>query len=218
MFNRFLARTVMASMVAVVGLALGCEERPPSDPTPLPAPTTLSVSAISPTAGSTVRPTVVTITGTGFLAGATVTLDAAATGVIVVSGTMITATAPARDAGTVDVVVTNPNGQTGRLTGAFTYVIPYYTLTPSTNTVAAGGQLGVSWTAQSGGAADWIGLFKVGDPNTSYDYWWEYTNGATSGTLPVRAPTVPGQYEFRYLLDDGFVDTVRSSAVTVTSG
>ena len=55
-------------------------------------------------------------------------------------------------------------------------------------------------------------------PNTSYDYWWEYTDGATSGTLTLSAPTAPGQYEFRYLLDDGFVDTVRSSPVTVTAG
>jgi hypothetical protein len=64
---------------------------------------------------------------------------------------------------------------------------------------------------------DWIGLFKLGDPSTNYEeYWWEYTNGATSGTKTIIAPSQPGQYEFRYLLDDGYIDVIRSMAVTVT--
>jgi hypothetical protein len=65
---------------------------------------------------------------------------------------------------------------------------------------------------------DWVGLFKVGAPNTSYDdYWWRYTDAKTSGTLMLTAPNAPGQYEFRYLLDDGYVDTIRSNPVTVTT-
>lgn len=74
----------------------------------------------------------------------------------------------------------------------------------------------MSWTAPRGGTADWIGLFKVGDQNTQYG-WWTYTEGATSGTATLSAPTQPGQYEFRYLLNDGYDDTVRSSSVTVTA-
>jgi hypothetical protein len=58
----------------------------------------------------------------------------------------------------------------------------------------------------------------VGDPSTSYDLWWKYTDGGTSGTFTLNAPTQPGQYEFRYLLDDGFVDTARSTPVTVSAG
>jgi hypothetical protein len=160
----------------------------------------------------------VTIHGTGFLSGATVTMDSPATNVNVINSTMVAAIAPTHDSGTVDVVVTNPGGQSGRLTGAFTFVVePPYTLTPSTNTVVAGGQLSVSWTAPRGGPFDWLGFFQVGEPSTAYEFrWWQYTNGAISGMLQVPAPVSPGQYEFRYLLDDGYVDVVRSSVVTVT--
>jgi Galactose oxidase-like, Early set domain/Viral BACON domain len=93
-----------------------------------------------------------------------------------------------------------------------------YTLTASPSTVTAGGSLTVSWTAPSGRpTTDWIGLYQVGDPNTSY-LWWTYTNGATSGSSSLSAPATAGQYEFRYLLNDGFSDAARSNAVTVTAG
>src|SRR5438067_4164814 len=84
-----------------------------------PAPT---VSAISPNSGTANGGTAVTITGTGFLAGATVTLGGtAATGVTVVNSTSITATTAAHAAGTVNVVVTNTDAQSGTLTNGYTY-------------------------------------------------------------------------------------------------
>ncbi|HKW01023.1 MAG TPA: S8 family serine peptidase [Vicinamibacterales bacterium] len=93
-----------------------------------------------------------------------------------------------------------------------------FTLTPSPLSVAGGGALSISWTAPSGESAkDWVGLFRVGDPNTVYG-WFTHTGGATSGTANLTAPLVPGQYEFRYLLNDGYQDTARSAAVTVTQG
>ena len=71
------------------------------------------MSAISPTSGTTAGGTPVTITGTGFLAGATVSLGGtAATGVTVVSSTSITATTAAHAAGAVSVVVTNTDAKT----------------------------------------------------------------------------------------------------------
>jgi hypothetical protein len=80
------------------------------------------VSGISPTSGTTAGGTPVTITGTGFLAGATVSLGGtAATGVTVVSSTSITATAPAHAAGAVNVVVTNTGSQSGTLPSGYTY-------------------------------------------------------------------------------------------------
>src|SRR6185369_3682585 len=84
-----------------------------------PAPT---VSSISPNSGTANGGTPVTITGTGFLAGATVSLGGtAATGVTVVSSTSITATTAAHAAGTVNVVVTNTDAQSGTLTNGYTY-------------------------------------------------------------------------------------------------
>src|SRR6476619_3537391 len=68
---------------------------PPANPAP-------AVTAISPTSGTTSGGTAVTITGTGFLTGATVSLGGtAATGVTVVNSTSITATTAAHAAGAV---------------------------------------------------------------------------------------------------------------------
>jgi len=84
-----------------------------------PAPT---VSAISPNTGTANGGTAVTVTGTGFLSGATVTIGGtAATGVTVVSSTSITAKTPAHAAGAADVVVKNTNNQVGTLSGGYTY-------------------------------------------------------------------------------------------------
>ena len=66
-----------------------------------------------------------TITGTNFATGATVTFGTtAATNVTVVSATQITATTPAATAGAVTVTVTIPSGQTGSLSNGFTYLPP----------------------------------------------------------------------------------------------
>ncbi|HEY5610576.1 MAG TPA: hypothetical protein VIL97_05180, partial [Thermoanaerobaculia bacterium] len=58
-----------------------------------------------------------------FAAGATVQVGGAmATSVLVLGATTIQAVAPAHAAETVDVIVTNPDGVTARITDAFTYV------------------------------------------------------------------------------------------------
>jgi hypothetical protein len=88
-------------------------------PTRGPAPTVVS---ISPTTGSQYGGTSVTITGTNFVAGATVALGGvAATGVTVVSSTSITATTGARHPGGSDVVITNPDTQSGTLVSGYRY-------------------------------------------------------------------------------------------------
>lgn len=219
---RCVSTTVITSLLTLAGITSACEGRSPSDVTPLPAAPVappLAVVSILPNMGSTVRPTAVTIRGTGFLFGATVTLDAAATNISVLNDRTIEAVAPAHAASSVNVVVTNPGGQSAQLVGAFTYAVEQpYTLVPSRSAVVAGGDLSVIWTAPRGGAGDWVGLFEVTDPSTNYEPGrWTYTRGATSGTLALQAPSTPGLYEFRYLLDDGYVDVVRSTTVNVTA-
>ena len=84
-----------------------------------PAPT---ITSITPNTGTTAGGASVTITGTGFAAGATVNLGGtAATAVNIVSSTSITATTPAHAAGAVNVVVTNSDAQSGTLTNGYTY-------------------------------------------------------------------------------------------------
>jgi hypothetical protein len=88
-----------------------------------------------------------------------------------------------------------------------------YTVTAGTNMVAPGDPLSVSWTASPGYYADWISLFRVGQPN-SPSVWVKSTDGATSGTFTLNAPIQAGVYEFRYLQEDQH-DVARSSLVTV---
>ena len=92
---------------------------PPANP--------VTVSGISPTSGSTLGGTVVTITGTNFdLVTTTVKFGATAgTAVACVSATSCTATSPA-GSGTADVRVTTPTGGTSPTSAAdvFTYNAP----------------------------------------------------------------------------------------------
>ena len=88
----------------------------------LQPPATLSVTSVSPTSGRTSGGTKVTITGSGFQSGAAVSFGgSAATNVKVVSTTSITATTPPHATGTVNVTVTNPNGQSATLANGYTY-------------------------------------------------------------------------------------------------
>jgi len=134
--------------------------------------------------------------------------------VTVVNSTTITAIVPAHAAGPADVVVTNPSGLSGTLTAAFTYSFEQpYTVTAGTDVVDAGGRMSVSWTATVPQPGDWLAVFRVG---RSYeDEWYGLINGETSGTRTLTAPTQPGQYEFRYLVDHDYRDIARSSPVTV---
>jgi len=112
---------------------------PPAGPTP-------SVSSVSPTSGVYTGATAVTITGTNFAAGDTVTFGAAAaTNVVVVSGTTITATSPA-GSGVVAVTVTSPGGQSGSLAGGFTYISPPTVSSVSPNLGPASGGTAVTIT------------------------------------------------------------------------
>jgi len=110
----------------------------------LPAPT---ITNIAPATGPTSGGTPVTITGTNFQSGATVTFGTrAATDVTVVSATSITARTPigpATEQLAVDVVVTNPDATKGTATGGFTYTVPTLTVTGVTpNTAVPSGAPG----------------------------------------------------------------------------
>lgn len=86
----------------------------------------LSVTSLSPKSGSTESPTEVTVIGTGFVAGLTLKVGPEFAAVRQVSGgTTIQATVPrGLPAGTHDLIVTNPDGQSAILNGAFTVAGP----------------------------------------------------------------------------------------------
>lgn len=83
-----------------------------------------TVTSVTPSAGATTGGTSVTITGTNFQNGATVSFGGVmATNVAFVDSNTLTTTTPAHAAGTVDVTVTNPDTGVGTGTGVFTYAV-----------------------------------------------------------------------------------------------
>jgi hypothetical protein len=140
-----------------------------------PAPT---VTSILPNTGTGAGGTPVTITGTGFLSGATVTLGGtAATGVNVVNSTSITATTPTHAAGAVDVVVKNTDNQAGTLLGGYTYT-------------SSGGGGGISFvqvksgvaTSGSSLAVTFPAAQTVGNLNVVAVMWGDATSAVSSVT------------------------------------
>ena len=89
---------------------------------PPPPPT---VGSVTPNVGTTAGGTAISISGSNFVSGATVSLGGStASNVAVVNSSLITAITSAHAAGTVNVVVTNPDGQSGSLSNGFTYTAP----------------------------------------------------------------------------------------------
>jgi phospholipase C len=166
-----------------------------------PAPT---ASSISPSTGPAGGSTAVTITGTNFLSGATVSFGGIlANGVTVVNSTTITAMTPADPSGgAVNVVITNPDSQTATL---------WAVQQPLTNPNFASG--GTGWTVAGFGTVQVLGgtgpqgtsnyaQLTVVAPNTQVSYIAQL-NG-TSEYLPVN----PGDV----ISFGGYVDRVDNNS------
>lgn len=80
------------------------------------------LTGLSPSSGPSTGGTRVSLTGSGFESGATMSFGGvAASAVSVADGEHLTATTPAHAVGVVDVVVANPSGSRATLDGGFTY-------------------------------------------------------------------------------------------------
>ena len=130
MSNHFFGSAIVAGVMVLAATNLGCDKSlsGPTPPTSPPSPTSpalgpLTVTAVSPTTGAANFASQINVAGTGFLSGATLTLDGLAATVTSVTSTRILGKTPVHAAGTVDVVVTNPGGQRAALTGSYTYEI-----------------------------------------------------------------------------------------------
>jgi hypothetical protein len=115
------------------------------------------ITSIAPIAGTLSGGTALTITGTGFLSGATVTIGGnACTSVVVASSTSITCTSAAHAAGAVSVIVTNSDTQTDTLASAYTYQAAPTVVSISPNSGALVG--GTTLTVTGSGFLTGIGL------------------------------------------------------------
>lgn len=113
-----------------------------------PAPT---VSSISPSsAASNTAGTVVTITGTNFISGATVTIGGLACTAPDYTGvpTSISCSTPSIAAGVYSIVVTNPDTQDGTLTNGITFFDPptITSVTPAVGPAAGGNTITIAGT------------------------------------------------------------------------
>jgi beta-glucanase (GH16 family) len=149
----------------------------------LPSPP--GVLSISPTIGCADGGTSITISGTNFLNGATVSIGGvAASGVVFVNSNTLTAVTPANSAGAMNVAVSNPDTSMGTLTNGFTY---------SSAPTFAG--LGGVTPAIEGATLTWSA--SSGVPPFSYDVW-EGTQSFgenylfTTGSLSAFVPLYPG--------------------------
>jgi hypothetical protein len=112
--------TLRLSLAFVAAGGWGCSGDDASGPEAL---VSQSITAIMPATGLTHEGTALTISGSGFATGATVTIGGKpATNVRVIDTRRISALAPPNDAGLADVVITSSNGTTSS-SGAFRYVV-----------------------------------------------------------------------------------------------
>jgi hypothetical protein len=125
------ANTTAGTVDVTVTTPGGTSAVVPADQFTYQAPPT--VTGISPAAGPIAGGTVVTVTGTVLTGANAVTFGSTADSHITfVNTTMVTATAPAHAAGTVDITVTTPGGTSAKSSAdQYTYVAP-----PAVTTVA----------------------------------------------------------------------------------
>jgi hypothetical protein len=188
-----------------------------------------TVTAIAPASGTTTGGTAVTITGTNFLAGATVTIGGADAAGVFVNATTITATTPAGTTGAKDVVVTTTSG-VGTLTGGFTYtVVPAVTSVapPQANAgetmslVTIGGTGFTGATAVSFGSGVTVSNIAVATDGLSLTVTVAIASGATAGTRSVTVTTPVGTNVANTLFtvaaaNTNWVDRFNSSGVYQT--
>lgn len=222
-------RTSLLTVVLAGALLAGCSSDQPALPldsgTTLPAPT---VTSITPDEGAAAGGYVVSVIGTNFQEGATLSLGGvAATGVTVVSDQRLTGKAPKRTTGgAVDVKVVNPDGQSAVLTKAFTYQPPPETrtavdscklLSPRTLTVHQGGQTSVAvvGTVIAAGVTDspgqgtaivgQVGFGPAGSDATGAAWTWalaSYDDGQSGADFDAYSSALvgpaPGDYRYAF--------------------
>ncbi|MGV3516271.1 IPT/TIG domain-containing protein [Luteitalea sp.] len=106
-----------------------------------------TIAAITPDRGAVEKGNVVTVTGTGFVSGGTVSFDGRSATVLAVTSTSITVVAPAHASGIVGVIVRNVDGQRATRADGYTYLATAPLITkvfPAAGSVAGGTRVTVT--------------------------------------------------------------------------
>ena len=200
------------ALVGVVALALVTSRVAEAAPAP-------TISSIAPAIGASAGGTSITITGTGFVAGVTVSVGGvAATGVTLVSATSITATTPAGAPGAATVTVRNADLHAANVGGGFTYQHPAPTVTsvaPGTGTSAGGTAITVTGTGFRAGATVRVGGIAQATSVVLVDAT-TITAVTPAGLVGANAVTVTNTDAQSATLAGGFTYTA-AAAPTITS-
>jgi len=160
-----------------------------------------AVSGISPSSEQSGGPTTITVTGTDFAAGSTVSFGPNnATNVSVTSPNQLSATAPS-GCGTVDVTVTTPNGTSATSTAdRFTYLLAcgggatLLSIFPTSGPAAGGTVVTVEGTGfVSGSTVVYFGGVPATNVSCASSQQCDATTPAGAGSVGVTA-TVNGQF------------------------
>lgn len=107
-----------------------------------PLPLGPALVSISPVSGTTSGGDVITLTGSNFVSGATVTVGLISATVNFSNANLMTVVSPAHAAGVVSLTVQNPDGQISTLSNSFTYLAPpapsIVTVSPTSGPTAGG--------------------------------------------------------------------------------
>lgn len=174
-----------SGLVAVTrtGVVVGADTVLSDTVLPYPAPT---VTSTSPGTGLVAGGQTVTVNGTGFRANAGLAFGGVPANVVSLSSATIMATTTAHPAGTVNVAVTNSDGQSATLVGAYSFVEPAIPIALSV--ARSGGDIILTWT--STGQSSYT-VFGAGTPNA-----WTPSSVLTRTALTtytvVSGATTPG--------------------------
>ena len=176
--------------------------------TPPPTPT---VTNVSPVSGPTTGGTSVTITGTALTGASSVKFGSvAATGVTVNSDTSVTATAPAGQAGAVDVTVITPGGtSTVNANDLYTYTPP-----PTPTVIIVAPNSGPAGTSVAVSGTNFSGVTEV-DFGAGNKASFTVNN---STTLTAAAPPGTGTVDVTVTTAGGTTKTLTDDQFTYTAG
>lgn len=106
-------------------VSLGAEQQVRADAAP--GNNSLTVTGVEPAVAGTDGGVLVTVHGTGFVDGASITIDGVEAAWAYLGETRMTALVPAHSLGSADVVVSNPDGSSADLVNVFAYQAPIFT-------------------------------------------------------------------------------------------
>lgn len=159
---------------------------------------TPSISSVSPNAGPTTGGTAITVNGSNFSTGATISFGGtAASGVSYVSSTQLKATTPAHATGAVSVQVTNSDGTSTTLANAFTYgstTFSVNSVSPISGPADGGTTVTISGSNFQSGASVTFGGLAASSVTVSNSNTIQATTPAhSSGSATVTVTNTNGQ-------------------------